>query len=187
MSDFFNENTMNEKLSKYIPEGESIIAAVKALGNSMEVRQCFSYVTVLDEDTFCRSEEQPDCLYDVQRSKYTTHDIYLGITENYIIFNECEDYKHAFMFNEAKPGEFEPLEVTGIVKISEFGHAQAYKDVIDVKIKKGMFGLLKCTVKFRNGLYFQFSIPKKAGFGNGMPHHAEYREKIIEKLNTLAE
>jgi len=185
MSDYFNEERMLESLAYFVPEGETLIAAVKAIGNSMEVRQCFSYVTVMNEETLCRSEEQPDCVYDIQRCKYATHDIYIGFTENYIVFNECDIYKHAYVFEEAKPGEFVPMEVTGYIRIADFGHAQADKDVLEVKIKKGFMGAQKCMIKYSNGSCFQFSIPKKAGTGNGMPHHTEYTEKLIAKLNSL--
>jgi len=186
MPDFFNEDVMNSKLSVFIPEGEHLIAGVKAIGDTMEVRQVFSYVTVQDEDTLCRSELQPDFMYDMQRCKYASHDIYIGITENYIVFKECDLYKHAYFANEAKPGEFEPMEVIDTVKLRDFGHAQENKNVIFVKVKKGLFGQYKCQVKFSNGSNFQFTIPKKAGVGNGMLHHAENRDKIIEKLNSLS-
>lgn len=185
MADFFNENIMNEKLNEFLPAGESFIASVKAIAKSMEVRQYFSYVTSLDGETLTRSEEDPSFIYDIQRCKYATHDIYIGITQNYIVFNECELYKHAFFADQAKTNEFEPMEVTEDIKIRDFGHAQLIKNVTEAKVKKGLMGDYKCIVKFNNGSCFNFSIPKKAGVGNGMPNHADYREKIIEKLKSL--
>lgn len=184
MSGFFDEKTMLEKLNQFVPEGETLIAGVKAIGNSMEVRQCFSYVTVLDDDTLTRSEVDPSCVYDVQRNKYATHDIYIGITNNYLVFNECELYKHAFFVNKAKPGEFVPVEVKENVSIRGFGHAQELKNIKSVKIKSGLLGQKKCVISFNNGSCFKFSIPKKAGVGNGMPHHKEYRDKIVEVLKA---
>ncbi len=182
MSDFFNENLMNEKLNEYLPAGETFIAKVKAIGNSMEVRQLFSYVTSVDGEVLTRSEADPDFIYDIQRCKYATHDIYIGITENYLVFNECELYKHAFFADQAKTKEFEPMEVTEDINIRDFGHAQLLKNITEVKVKKGLMGDYKCTIKLNNGSCFKFSIPKKAGIGNSMPNHSEYREKIVERL-----
>lgn len=185
MSDYFNENLMNEKIKEYLPAGENIIAAVKAIGNSMEVRQLFSYVTSPDGETLIRSEADPEFIYDVQRCKYATHDIYIGISENYIIFNECDLYKHAYFCNQATTKEFEPMEVTEEIKLRDFGHAQLMKNVGEAKIKKGLLGQYKCVLKFTNGSCFNFTIPKKAGVGGAMPKHAEYAEKIVNKLKEL--
>lgn len=185
MAGIFDDKRMNEFLDNYIPEGEELIAGVHAIGKEIQIRQCFSYVTVFDEDTLVRSEEDPSCIYDIKRIKYATHDIYFGITENYLVFNECEPCKHAYEINEGKPGEFEPLEVITPVKIREFGYAQALKDIISVQIKKGLLGQMKCNIQLENGSYFKVEITKRAGVGSGMPNHAQYTDRIIERLSGL--
>lgn len=185
MTDYFNEDKMNEFLKKYVPEGQSLLYGVKAVGLEMIVRQVFSYVTFKDEMTLTRSEEMPEFTYDVKREKYATHDIYLGITQDYIVFNECDDYKHAYSFKQGTPGEFIPLEVTGDISTREFGHAQAISDVTDISVKKAFMGASKVEITFSNGSSFKMLIPKKAGIGKGMPNHANNKEKILERLGQL--
>lgn len=185
MSDFFDEKLMFEKLNQYLPEGESFLAAVKAIGNEMVCRQSFIKFKTLGNDMIGPSDEDPNLVLDVQRAKYAAHDIYVGITENCIVFNECEAYKHAYFYNQAKPGEFEPMEVTAEINLREFGHAQAITDIREVKVKKGLFGQLKVEITFKNGSVFRFSVPKRAGVGNGMPHHAENLEKLAERLKAM--
>ena len=186
MAGIFDEKRMNEFLGKYIPDGEKLIAGVHAVGKEIQIRQCFSYVTALDENTFVRSEEDPSCIYDIKRIKYATHDIYFGITEYYLVFNECDPCKHAYEINEGKLGEFEPFEVTAPVKIREFGYAQALKDITGIQIKKGLLGQIKCNIQLKNGSYFKVEIPKRAGVGgNGMPNHTKYTDMIIERLSSI--
>lgn len=185
MADFFDENLMNEKLNQYLPAGESFQSAVKAISSQMLCRQSFIRLKALGNDMIGPSDEDPNFVLDVQRVKYATHDIYIGITENYIVFNECELYKHAYFYNQAKPGEFEPMEVKEEINLREFGHAQAIADIKEVKVKKGLFGQLKCYILFKNGSEFKFAVPKRAGVGNGMPHHAENLEKFSERLKAM--
>jgi len=40
----------------------------------------------------------------------------------------------------------------------------------------------KCFITMKNGSYFKLILPKLGGLGGGMPHHTEYRDKIIAWL-----
>ena len=38
---------------------------------------------------------------------------------------------------------------------------------------------------FRDGSFLKLQMPKRGGLGGGMPHHAEYREKILARLERF--
>ncbi len=185
MVSVFDVDNMNTRLNMYVPEGEKLLVAVKAVGTEMIVRQCFSHAKPQRQEVLVRCDDPQCFVLDVSRVKYATHDIYIGITENYLLFSECEDYKHFWDFKPAVQGQFEPLEVTEDVSLLGFGHAQAFTDVTKFESKKGLLGMVKFKIQFKNGSSFSFFIPKKAGIGKGMPNHKENMEKIVERLNRL--
>ena len=52
-------------------------------------------------------------------------------------------------------------------------------------IKKGMMGAVNCAITLKDGSFLKLQMPKRGGLGGGMPRHAEYREKILARLESL--
>ena len=48
-----------------------------------------------------------------------------------------------------------------------------------------MMGAVNCAITFRDGSFLKLQMPKRGGLGGGMPHHAEYREKILARLERF--
>ena len=42
------------------------------------------------------------------------------------------------------------------------------------------------VITLKNGAFLKLLLPKRGGLGGGMPHHEEYREKIIARLSGLS-
>lgn len=147
MASIFEESNMLWVLKNYIPEGENFSAGIHGI------------------------------TLQVNKKKTSRFDVYVGITENYLIVVECEERMYLNERYNIKDKRSTVAE--------DIGTCFLFEDIKSCEIKKGMMGAVNCSITFRDGGFLKLQLPKLAGLGGGMPHHAEYREKIIARLSGL--
>lgn len=182
MSGIFDENNMKDRLGNYIPEGETLLAGIHCVNKELHIFRYYQN-SVPHEDRVFKLEDVEPKILQVSKSKYSTDDLYIGITQNYFIVTTCTDCKFFYEFDYVK--EDVPLELENIEKfvyLKDIGHCFRLSDIVKCEFKNHLLGAVKCNLEFRDKSTFKLILPKKAGLGNGMPDHAECREKIIACL-----
>ena len=101
-----------------------------------------------------------------------------------MVIAECEEHNYFYEFDD-KPGmgEKDIQEVVSDMLLSDIGTCFPLADIQSCEIKKGWWVAVKCFLSMKNGTYFKLVLPKLGGLGGGMPHHEEYRDKIISCLS----
>ena len=177
MSGIFDEERMLESFKKYLPGGETLTAGIHGIGAETEIKQVFGKCRLV-EDILVPDENGG--VLEVSKCKYSKHDVYIGITQRYLILSECDIYKHLYDFNEnPDPAGTVVEEVSGCIPLDYVGTCFLLSEISRCVVKKGWMGSVKCFIAMKNGSYFRIMFPKIGGLGGGMPHHAEYREMII--------
>ena len=180
MSDIFNETNMREALQRYVPNGETVLAGIHAIAKETKVTGIFGKC-VRTECRLIPDENGGTIAFD--KKKYAAYDIYLGITQSSLVIVECEgnDYFYQFDDNPDVNGS-DIQELTSALFYADIGTCYSLADIQSCEIKKGWMGSVKCFITMKNGSYFRLILPKLGGLGKGMPHHAQYREMIIARL-----
>lgn len=182
MSGIFDEKKMFYSLEQYLPEGEVLTAGIHGIGIETQIKQVFGKC-VLTEESLIPSEN--GAILEVNRCKYADYDIYIGITQHYLILSECEVYKHYYEFNNSPNLEGVTIEeINTPVLLKDIGTCFPFTEIQNCIIKNAWMGSVKCTITMKNGSILKLMFPKRGGLGNGMPHHAEYREAIIACLSV---
>lgn len=175
----FDEKTMMQSLGKYIPDRETLIAGIHGVGLETKVKQVFGKCICI-EDKLIPSER--GTTLEVIKSKYSTFDVYVGITQNYLILSECEVYKHYYEFNDNPDlGDAAVEEIDACIPLEDIGTCFPFAEIQSCVIKNAWMGAVNCSITMKNGTILKLLLPKEGGLG--MPHHAEYREAIIRHLN----
>ena len=176
----FDEKTMMQSLGKYIPDRETLIAGIHGVGLETKVKQVFGKCICI-EDKIIPSEG--GTTLEVIKSKYSTFDVYVGITQNHLILAECETYKHLYEFNDNPDlGGATVEEIDTCIPLEDIGTCFSFAEIESCVIKNAWMGAVKCTITMKNGSLLKLMLPKNGSLG--MSHHAEYREAIIRQLNT---
>ena len=183
MSDIFSETNMITALEKYIPNGETLRAGIHAGANETSAAVVFTNCDFM-HDRLIPFDKGKTII--VRKKKYSGYDVYIGITENFLVITNCEKYSYFYDISEIKneDGVFKN-DVTDDILLEDIGKVYAYTDIEKCEIKKAWLGSFKCNITMKNGDYFKLMFPKLGGLGGGMPRHAEYRAEIIERLNKL--
>ena len=183
MSGIFDEKRMTEFLNRYIPDGEVLKAGIHGIGLETEVRQIFGKCSLAGEEIV---PNETGGMLEVSKRKYSSYDVYIGITQNYLILSECDIYKHLYDFNE-NPNLAGAVveEVDSRIPLEYVGTCFLLEEISKCVIKKGWMGSVKCQITMQNGSQLKLMLPKLGGAGGGMPNHAKYREDIIACLNHL--
>ena len=177
----FDETNMRKALEKYIPAGETLLAGIHAVSNETSIIGVFGKC-FLTENGFIPKEDGD--VITLNKRKYAAYDIYIGITQHSLVITECEKNKYYYEFDKkADAGESDIQEVTSDIPLSDIGNCFPLSDIQSCEIKNAWMGSVKCFITMKNGSYFKLMLPKLGGIGGGMPHHTEYREAIIERLN----
>lgn len=122
-------------------------------------------------------------IVEINKTKYSTYDIYIGITNNLLLITPCEDSRYLYNTNcRADNGNSNIPSLTKSTSYRNLGQCFSFTDIQSVHFNKGMMGAIKCDITLKNGSYFKLLLPKIGGIGTGMPHHSEYRDILIEKL-----
>ncbi len=180
MSGIFDEKNMMQALERYLPAGERIQAGIHGIGIETEIRQIFGKCVLLDDKIFPATH---GTALEVRKSKYSKFDVYIGITEQYLILAECEVYKHLYEFDDDPDLEGIVVEeLQECIPIEDIGTCFLLEDIKRCVIKKGWMGSVNCGITMKNGSSLKLMLPKRGGMGGGMPRHQEYRDAIIARL-----
>ena len=180
MPDIFDEKNMMQTLGKYIPDGETLSAGIHAISKETNITGVFGNC-VRTESRLVPDEKGG--LVALEKKKYCTYDVYIGITQYSIIIADCERNSYYYEFDDDPDvGEADVQDVGSDIFLTDIGTCFALTDIQDCEIKKGWMGSVKCFIKMKNGSSFKLVFPKLGGLGGGMPHHTEYRDAIIARL-----
>lgn len=114
----------------------------------------------------------------VNKKKTSFFDVYVGITERCLLVAECEERKYLTTAYQMLPDMRKTVA-------EDVGVCFPFGDIQSCLIKNAMMGAVNCSITFRDGSFLRLQLPKRGGLGGGMPRHAEYREKIIARLESL--
>lgn len=181
MSEIFDETNMKQVLGKYMPPGGSSVSWYTCDIEGNEYKAGFEKCVYM-EDRIVPDERGG--IIALNKKKYSAYDIYIGITSSSLVIAECEEHNYFYEFDD-KPGmgEKDIQEVVSDMLLSDIGTCFPLADIQSCEIKKGWMGSVKCFLSMKNGTYFKLVLPKLGGLGGGMPHHEEYRDKIISCLS----
>lgn len=175
-----DENVMRQMLGKYLPEGETLMAGVYGLGTQEEIKQVFGKC-IYDGERLIPDEN--GTALQVSKSKFAKFGVYIGITEHYLLLAECEKYKHLYEFNDVpNPDESAVQDLDTCISLEEIGTCFPLSEIQGCEIKNAWMGAVSCSITMKNGSLIKLTLQKSGG--PAMPHHAEYREKIMACLNT---
>lgn len=112
----------------------------------------------------------------VNRKKTSMFDVYIGITAHYLVVAECEERQYL--------NEFYHVPDLRKTVAEDVGTCFPLADIQSCEIKKGIMGAVNCAITLKDGSFLRLQMPKRGGLGGGMPHHAEYRERILACLGA---
>lgn len=180
MSEMFDEGNMRRTLERYIPAGETLQAGIHAVSKETSIQAVFEKCLCTEYKVIPDDEGSTVMLTKKKRSAY---DIYVGITQSFLVMAECESNQYRYEFHVVEPERtVDAQEVTEEILLSDLGTCYPLSDIQSCEIKKGVMGSVNCSLTMKNGSYFKLMFPKLGGLGSGMPHHTEYREAIIARL-----
>lgn len=158
MAGIFDENKMLQALGTYIPEGETLIAGIHCACNKMEIIRLFKNCNCT-EDMFIPNEN--GAAFQLRKAKYAGFDVYLGITENYLIVAECEKYMHYYEVDEIADFRINKAEeVKTCILFEDIGNnCVPLNDIQICEIKKIWLGAYKCTITFKDGGFYKLVLP----------------------------
>ncbi len=184
MSDFFDETNMQWALGKYIPKDETLLAGIHAIAKETNLTGVFSKCIPTENGLI---PDENGGTISLNKKKYSAYDIYLGITQSFLVIADCERNSYYYEFDDAPDKDGADIQlVTSEILFTDIGTCFPLTDIQKCEIKNGWMGSVKCFLTMKNGSYFKLVLPKLGGLGNGMPHHAEYREAIITRLRGLS-
>lgn len=184
MSDMFDEASMRQALGRHIPDGETLLAGIHAVAKETSVSAVFAACT--RTETSLVPDENGGAVA-LEKKKYSTYDIYIGITQHFLVMAECEQNSYYYQFDDAPAAAGgQAQNVTAPILFSDIGTCFPVTDIQSCTIKKGWMGSVNCHITMKNGSYFKLMFPKMGGLGGGMPRHAQYREAIIARLAAAA-
>lgn len=175
-----DEKNMRQSLEKYLPDGETLAAGIHGVGIQTEIKQVFGKC-IYDGERLV-PDENGNTLQ-VTKSKVSKFDVYVGITKHYLILSECEKYKHLYEFNDVP--NFKEASVQKIdtcILPEDIGTCFPLSEIRNCEIKNAWMGAVNCSITMKNGSFIKLMLPKNGG--PAMPHHTEYREKVIACLNA---
>ena len=177
--DIFNEKNIMEALGKYLPERETLTAGVQGVGLEVSITEIFKNC-IYDGEKMIPSENGK--LLQVNKRKVSHFDVYVGITENYLILSQCKLNKWLYSFDELQDsGETNAMEVSSCIPLENIGTCFPLADIQSCEIKKGWMDAVKCTITMKNGSYLKLQLPKL----DGLPQHAKYLEAILDRLSSI--
>jgi len=180
VSEIFDEATMRKTLERYIPDGEPLLAGIHAVSRETSIRSAFSNCILTESALLPAEDGETIALY---KKKYSTYDVYIGVTRSFLIITECERNSYYYKRDEeAERDGTRGQPLTSQLFLSDIGTCYPLAEIQSCGIKKGWMGSVNCTLTMKNGSYFKLMFPKLGGLGGKMPHHAEYREAIIARL-----
>lgn len=183
-SGVFDEANMRRALEGYIPDGETLLAGIHAVSKETNIT-CVFGKCICTESRLIPDENGKTVT--LNKKKYSTYDVYLGITQHSLVITECGENQYLYQLDDKTDAAGADIqEVTSDILLTDIGTRFSLSDIQSCKIEKGWMGSVNCYIHIKGGSYFKLMLPKLGGLGDGMPHHAEYREAIIARLGESA-
>lgn len=180
-NDMFNEATMRQAFEKYIPDGETLLAGIHAVAKESSVTCVFSDC-VLTEDALLADKNGKTV--SVSKTKYSTYDLYIGITQHSLVVADCQTCRYYYEFDKEPIKSDTDIQIVNEdILLKDIGKCFPLTDIQNFEVKNGFAGSFNCVITLKNGGYFKLIFPKHGGLGGGMPHHEEYRDAIVECLS----
>ena len=184
-ADIFDEANMRQILEQYIPDGETLLAGIHAISKETNVTGVFGKCVRMANGFI---PDENGGIIALNKRKYSSYDIYLGITQYSLVVAECEKNSYYYQFDDgSNVSKSDIQEVTADILFDDIGTCFPLSDIQSCEIKNGWMGSVKCFIKMKNGSYFKLMLPKLGGLGGDMPHHTEYRNAIIARLGGRIE
>lgn len=76
----YDEENMMKALKKYIPDGETLTAGVYTVGIETQIKQVFEKCNLVGDKLI---PDENGTTIQVNKNKFSKHEVYLGITQNY--------------------------------------------------------------------------------------------------------
>ncbi|MCI8359879.1 MAG: hypothetical protein HFE86_00900 [Clostridiales bacterium] len=180
MPEIFDEANMRQVLGKYIPDRETLLAGIHAVAKETSVTGVFGKCMRMEDGLV---PDEKGGVIVLNKKKYSTYDVYLGVTQSFLVMAECEKNSYYYQFDsEPDVGKADIQELAAPILFADIGTCFPLTDMQSCEIKNGWMGSVKCFITMKNGSYFKLILPKLGGLGGGMPHHTEYRAAIISRL-----
>lgn len=176
----YDEKKMMQSLGKYIPEGETLAAGIHGIGIESRIRQIFGKCI---HDNFERLiPDTNGTAVQVRKEKVAKYEVFVGITQHYLILSECEKYKHYYEVDEVSDSVGDICPIDKEILFEDIGTCFLLEEIKDCEMKNTARGT-RCSITMKNGSFIKIMLPKKCGLeGAGMPHYEEYRRKILARL-----
>lgn len=176
----FDEKKMMQALEKYLPDGETLTSGIYTIGMQMEIKKAFEKCVCIGDKLV---PDENTTTLQVTKSKFSSFYIYVGISQQYLIFSECEPYEHFYKFNDdSEVGETIVEKISTDISLEDIGTCFPFSEIQSCVFKNARNGAVNCSITMKNGSFFKLKFPKHGG--SGMPHHAEHREAIIARLSA---
>lgn len=113
----------------------------------------------------------------INRKKTSCFDVYVGVTERCLVVVECEERKYLNAVYHVPDLRKTVAE--------DVGTCFPFSEIARCERKTVIFGAVNCSITLKNGDFLKLQLPRLGGVGGGMPHHKEYREAILARLEAL--
>ncbi len=175
-----DEKNMMRALRKYLPYGETLSSGVHSIGLETEIKMVFGNCIYDGDMTLIPGES--NAALKVIKGKKARFDVYVGVSQNYLILSECQKYKHYYEFDEVhSPGDTKVMELREPTSLNDVGNCFPLTEIQSCETKKIWMGAIECTITMKNGGFLKLMIPKRGGVG--IPDHEKYREKLLARLS----
>lgn len=174
------ERKIMQSLEKYLPEREILTAGVSGSALKVSILTIFKNC-IFDGEKIIPSENGK--MLRVNKSKVAGFGVYIGITQNYLIFIQQEVNKWYYDIDEIRNADgITAIEVNNSILLKDIGVCFPFTEIQSCVMKKIWMGAVRCTVTMKNGSFLKFQLPKI----NGLPHYEEYRKAILNRLSSYA-
>ncbi len=135
---------MRMALEKYIPDGETLLAGIHAIAKETNI------IGIFDKFICTEYSLRPDengGIIALRKKKGSAYDVYLGITQSFLVIAECEKCCYLYQFKEdPEVGRADVQELTSELFLNDIGTCYNLTDIQKCEIKKGGDGF--CEVQY---------------------------------------
>lgn len=171
-----DEKKMMQALGRNLPDGEILTGGVYSIGVETEIKQVFGKCRLAGEELV---PDENGTTLQVTKGKRSKFEVYVGISQNYLIFSECEEYLHFYQFDDSPE---QAAAIDACIPIRDIGNCFPLTQIQSCTVRKRGMGNVDCSITMKNGGFIKLRIPKNGGIG--MPNHEKYCEEIIMRLRT---
>lgn len=154
----FDEKKMMQSLGKYIPEGETLAAGIHGIGIESCIQQVFGKCI---NDNFERLiPDENGTAVQVLKKKVAKYEVFVGITQHYLILSECEKYKHYYEVEQVPDSGAGIRPVKREILFEDIGTCFSLEEIKNCELTNTSKGT-GCSVTMKNGSLIRLMLPKK--------------------------